>query len=244
VQSDEPVVSHSLEPELRLAAQMQALMRLQSGLAHDLKSPLNSMVLNLELLKRSIHAADPEAVRPRQERWIALLETELRRLQTSLELVLVELAPPSQRRESFDLRQLLGELDELLGPQARQQRVSLQVTEPPQEVPVRAQRGELRRAMLAMAAELLTGLGQGSELHLTAAADEGRALLRLRLARSPAGDESPTAPTPRPEGSGEGLAAALAREIASEHGGDAGLAFSAVGETTFVLSLPLQSAGS
>ena len=44
----------ALEAELGLAIQMRGLTRFYAAFAHDLKAPLNAMVLTLELLRASL----------------------------------------------------------------------------------------------------------------------------------------------------------------------------------------------
>ena len=55
----------ALEKELGLAMQMRGLARFYKAFAHDLKAPLNAMVMNLELLKETLREQDGED--PRHE---------------------------------------------------------------------------------------------------------------------------------------------------------------------------------
>ena len=64
VQARDRDLLQAIETDLRLAAQLRALMRVYRGVAHDLRAPLNAMVLNLELLKRSLDPATPPRTPP------------------------------------------------------------------------------------------------------------------------------------------------------------------------------------
>jgi signal transduction histidine kinase len=46
----------ALESDLRAAAQMQSLAQIAPAVAHDLRAPINAMVLNLEVLKETLSA--------------------------------------------------------------------------------------------------------------------------------------------------------------------------------------------
>jgi signal transduction histidine kinase len=238
--------SSSLEAPLRLAAQMQSLARLHNGLAHDLKSPLNAMVLNLELLKRSLQGSlgDPSEVRDRQKRWVALLERELLRLRDSLDLVLAQLAIPDEEPETFDLDKLVEELEALLGPQARQRHIELRRSPPPSVMAtVAGRRGPVKQSLLAVAAALLDALDEGGRLSLELAVSaQGVA---VTLDGSPRHDATPRGPQGSEGAAVPGeLPLQWARAVAVESGGTSHWTTNARGSVHFELTLPLATAGS
>src|SRR6185369_1586654 len=100
--------------------------RFYAAFVHDLKAPLNAMVMTLELLTLSVQSgADDEASRDKQLKYVGVLNEEIRRLDRQLRTLLSHTAQPSHGRQPLDLRVLLQDLDALLVPQAKRQRVTL-----------------------------------------------------------------------------------------------------------------------
>jgi signal transduction histidine kinase len=116
----------ALQSELGLAIQMRGLTQFYAAFAHDLKAPLNAMVMTLELLKMSRQSgADDDAGREKEFKYIGVLNEEIRRLDRQLRALLSHTAPPSQTRSELDLRGVVQDLEGLLAPQAKRQHVAL-----------------------------------------------------------------------------------------------------------------------
>jgi signal transduction histidine kinase len=234
----------SIEIDLRGAAQLRALNRLYRGVAHDLRAPLNAMVLNLELLRRSLDPDSPvrEGIETRQQRWVEVIEQELQRLRRALDILLAQTAPPSETPELFDLRGVIEEISELLYPQARQQRVELESSLPEHSVPVMAHRDQIKQALLNLAINGLEAMPEGGRLRFSIDSEGATATIRLA-------DEGPGIPpelrdrifdmhfTTKQSGTGIGLY--VARSIFEAQGGTVHTESTGPTGTTFQLTLPL-----
>ena len=237
----------ALENELRLAIQMRGFAQFYMAFAHDLKAPLNAMVLNLELLKRSL--ADPnktagdEKSKSRQEAYIQTLVGEVSRLDRSLRTVLTHAAPPRDGgRKQFDLRELIEELGSLLDPQARHHRINFKIEVPPTPLPIDGHRDRLKQALLNIAINGLESMPSGGEMSVQAAADGGDAAIEIR-------DSGPGMPpevsreiykmhfTTKDGGTGIGLH--VARSVVQAHGGDIHVESEVGRGTCFRVTLPL-----
>lgn len=125
-----------LEENLVEASQMRALMRRYPQIAHDLRAPVNTMALSLELLKRSL----PPLSHPEQqgeqpldpERYVTTLAKELPQLNRMLRDVFNEYHPLTAIPAKFDLREVLLRVINWLMPLAVQQKIELK-TELPKE---------------------------------------------------------------------------------------------------------------
>jgi signal transduction histidine kinase len=193
-------VQAALESDLRAASQLRSLAQVTPAVAHDLRAPINAMVLNLEVLKETL-AAGPSLPSPaigpggrdpreRQRHYVAVLREELARLHQSLELFLAHISPRGDRLESLDLREPARDLAALLRPPARKQQAQIEVLLPDAPVPVLGQRHQLRQSLL--------------HLGLAALAQVPRdGTLEIRLERLPGSAPSPGAgPRAAPEPSG------------------------------------------
>jgi signal transduction histidine kinase len=230
-----------LEIDLRRAARLRVLSQVYLAVAHDLKAPLNGMVLNLELLRESL-ADGAEIGRDKQRRWVEVLERELVRLRRSLETLLAQTAPASDELERFDLRSTVEEIEDLLAPQARRQQVRLVTDLPAAPVTVEGHRDHLKQALLNVAINGLEVLGEGGTLELALRGDGEAAALAVR----------DTGPGISPElrqrifdmhfttkDNGTGIGLYVARSVVESEGGAIEVADTGPDGTTFMVRLPL-----
>jgi signal transduction histidine kinase len=213
----------ALETDLLLASQLRALSRVYGAITHDLKAPLNAMVLNLDRLQSALRSGSGEAEAEEAEQCVAVLREELERLDRSLQALLVDTTPAGQGREEFDARAMLAEIQRLLLPQARLQSVALEAYLPGTAVRIAGQRDRLKQAILNVAINALEAMPDGGELELRLEAhpDEADVLIadsgpgipeevRLRIF-----DPHFTTKT-----SGTGIGLYVARSIIEAHGGE------------------------
>ena len=239
----------AVEIDLRMAAQLRALTRVYRGVAHDLRAPLNAMVLNLELLRRSLDPTTPrrEDLESKQQRWVNVIEQELQRLRRALDVLLAQTAPPSEKAEPFDLRGVLEEIEALLYPQARQQQVTLAVTVPEETVTMVGLRDQVKQSALNIAINALEAMPDGGTLAMALERDGARARMRIS-------DTGPGIPPELRERifdmhfttkqSGTGIGLYVARSMFEAQGGTLQAASSGPEGTTFELELPLTGPGS
>jgi signal transduction histidine kinase len=236
----------ALQTDLLRASQLLGLAHFFSTIAHDLKGPLNTMAINLELLNQSVERPDPdmEHTRERQRRYVTALRQEISRLNRSLDTFLGHVRPPADTRERFDLRELLQGVETLAGPTARLQHVSLQIDVPEEPVLGAGFPGRLKQALVNIVVNALQAMPSGGEL-----------VIRLRVAGDRAmfsiSDRGPGIPedllsrigtlhfTTKDNSTGIGLYAA--RSVVESHGGTLTV-HTRVGEgTCFEINLPLAS---
>jgi len=234
----------ALETDLCLASQLRGLTRVYRAVTHDLRAPLHSMVLNLELLQQSLQAGDDE--REAQLEWLAVLKQEVERLNRSLQALLAETAPPpDQAREVFDAGDVLREIERLLLPQARLQQVELRAAAPDDEVPILGYRDRIKQAILNIAINALEAMPEGGRLDLRLEAADGAA----RLAIEDSGPGIPPAARARifdlhftTKTSGTGIGLYVARSITEAHGGAIAVDSESGRGSRFEISLPLATA--
>jgi signal transduction histidine kinase len=236
----------ALETNLLLASQMRSAVYVNRALAHDLRAPLNSMQLTLDLLVDSMEAdglVDPRRLEQR-ERHVAILREELARLNEIVRSSLDrgEAFDPAPR--SFDLREILREANRLLSPQARRQRVEVELRMPDQPVILTGYRDRIKQALINLALDGLGSMPEGGRLAIELVADGARASATVRS--SGAGERSlddfyriHAAGGPSRGVADEMLGLYVARVIAESHGGEIAAEGEPRGGTCFRLTLPL-----
>jgi signal transduction histidine kinase len=110
------------EEQLR-ANRFELVSRLADDLAHEIKNPLNSIVINLEVLKVRVGRGDAGAALERA----AVIEQEARRLHHMIDRLLQLIRPDREEAASLALDQVLDELLPLVEARARLARNTFRV---------------------------------------------------------------------------------------------------------------------
>jgi signal transduction histidine kinase len=236
----------ALQSELGLAIQMRGLTRFYAAFAHDLKAPLNAMVMTLELLKLSVQRDEHDmATHDKELKYVGVLNEEIRRLDRQVRALLSHTAPPSEGPHALDLRTVLQDLDALLAPQAKRQRVALTTRVPEAPVTLVGQADRLKQAMLNILINALEAMPDGGELSMALERRNGTARISVR-------DNGPGIPpellsaiyemhfTTKSGGTGVGLY--VARSVVQTHGGTIEVQSTPRDGTSFTVTLPLPPA--
>jgi signal transduction histidine kinase len=248
--ADEVVVPH--EPEIlfrrlrsliervdlmsRLERLTERVAALEAGLAdaaHDVRSPLQSVIGNAELL------AGDSSLSPKQREIAAAAARQAQRAVQLAERILESARRP--QRTPLDVRALdLGGLVESAvsqaRPQAKQRGVTLAATPPVRPVELRADAHLLTRLLDNLIANAVRATPRGGMVEVSG----WRASPKLiRIAVKDAGAGIPAAELPKlVAGLGPGRGLRIARDVAERHGGDL-WAESSSGGTRFFVELPL-----
>lgn len=118
--------TRAAEQRARSSARLAELGTLTGGLAHEIKNPLSTIGLNLQLLRESVDQSElPEAERGRLSRRIASISAESDRLRDILEDFLAFAGRVRLDRREAELNNVLDELIDFYEPQANASGVQL-----------------------------------------------------------------------------------------------------------------------
>jgi signal transduction histidine kinase len=235
-----------LGQELEIARRLAAIGRLTAGVGHEVKNPINAMVVHLELLKSKLNAAGPGAFGGAQ-RHVDILANEMQRLDRVVQTLADFSRPMELNLREHDLKKVIGAVVELTAAEMQENGVRVVVEAPVETVMVRVDAELVRQAALNL---LLNGM--------QAMPDGGRVTIRIRrdyqfgvveIVDEGVGIPADVLPrifelyfTTKPRGSGIGLA--LTYRILQIHGGALDVRSNpdpaaADRGTTFTLRLPL-----
>ncbi len=225
-----------LEDQVDITAKLAALGRVTSGMAHEVKNPLNAMVLQLELLKSKL-PDQGELVKPQLE----ILSAEIRRLDRVVKTFLDFNRPLELRPVDTDLEILIRDVFMLAEPQALQNNVRLRF-EPQDGLPrLRLDRDLMKQALLNLVLNGCQAMPAGGELSVVPRSLPNR--LELGIADQGVGIPPEARSkifslyfTTRPGGSGVGLA--MVYRIIQLHNGSIEFTTEVNRGTTFRISLP------
>jgi len=230
-----------IENEIELSRRLAAIGRLTSGVAHEVKNPINSIVIHLEILRERLLQLDPES-----RRHIDIIASEIQRLDRVVKTLIDFTRPIDLRLAEVDLRKLMEEVASLAEPEARQHGITIARQEDMRPLVARVDADLVKQALLNVVLNGVQAMPQGGTLSLSGEAQENSARLEVH---DQGGGIDPEIRdkifnlyfTTKKLGSGIGLA--VSYRILQLHNGT--LEFdSEVGKgTTFRFLLPLATAG-
>lgn len=229
-----------LQQRAREAERLAELGTLTGGLAHEIKNPLSTVQLNLQLLQEDLDPSQESYSRLSSR--LATVQRETTRLREILDDFLRYAGRMELDRRPTELNGLLEDLFDFFLPQAQLNRVQLRLQkhEAPLTAPVDPRL--VKQAVLNLLLNGLQAMPEGGELILRLGRDDGQAVIHVI-------DTGPGIPpdvaarifdayfTTKRGGTGLGLA--MARRIAREHQGAIAIASEPGKGSDFMLRLPL-----
>jgi signal transduction histidine kinase len=118
---EDPETVAKLETQLEYAKKLAALSKLTSGVAHEVKNPLNAIVIHLELLKSQVAAQSPEAAMQS----LNVITQEIKRLDRVVRNFLNFNRPVEVKLQKEQIEPILEEVIALARTEARQRNVQI-----------------------------------------------------------------------------------------------------------------------
>lgn len=220
------------------SAKLAALGRLTSGVAHEVKNPLNAMTIHLELLKERLGASRE----PVQEH-LEVIGNEIKRLDRAVQGFLKFMRPQELALTSVDLNGLLRELEALLRPEWQNAGVQFVADLDPELHSIRADEELLRQAFLNILLNACQAMPKGGTVRTSTALDQGE---YVRVAISDEGTGIPPEDLERifslyytTKAGGTGIGLSLAYRFVQLHDGSIDVSSEVGNGTSFVVRLPL-----
>jgi signal transduction histidine kinase len=213
---------------------------LASGLAHEIRNPLGTLSMNLQLLQEDW--ADPVSERETKgARKIGVLLKEIRHLETILNDFLRFAAKPRLRLERVALNKVVEELLEFISPQAAKGRVHVTRRLSPAAPPVQADAERIRQCLLNLLLNALQAMPDGGELDVSTEPAPGACRVRVRdtgvgIPPENLGQIFNLYFSTKPAGTGLGLP--MARKIVEEHRGTISVESAPGKGSVFTIDLP------
>ncbi|MEJ2006715.1 MAG: ATP-binding protein [Acidobacteriota bacterium] len=225
-----------LEDQIAVATKLAALGRITSGVAHEVKNPLNAMVLQLEILKAKL-AEHTTTVKPQLD----TLSSEIRRLDRVVKTFLDFTRPVELRPSETDLEQLVQEVFTLAEPQAEQNKVRLVIENDGSAAKVRVDRDLMKQALLNLVLNGCQAMPSGGALKVRSK----KLANRMELEIEDEGTGIPPEVQPRifslffsTKSGGSGVGLAMAYRIIQMHNGSIDFLSEPNHGTTFRIALP------
>src|SRR5262245_18282937 len=248
-----------VQSTVRYSQKLAALGRLSAGVAHEVKNPLNSMMIHLELLRQKVSARQPAAALaaaagggggrtsqlpgdPPSDalQHVDVIATEIRRLDEVVQGFLKFARPEDLKLQPVVLSALFDEIAPIIQPEADRTRVVLSV-DCDSSVVVNGDPAMLRQAFLNLALNACQAMPEGGMLRIQART-AGRQVLVL-VCDTGTGIKPEHLDkifdlyfTTKPKGSGIGLS--MVYRIVQMHDGEIEIESTPGKGTTFRILLP------
>jgi PAS domain S-box-containing protein len=195
-----------IENEIETSRRLSASGRLTRGVAHEVKNPINAIVLHLQLLQNKLQQIDPDT-----RRHIDIIGSEIHRLDRVVQILVDFMRSRELHLEDIDFRRLLEDVAALAMPDAAQHRVVITRELPPTPLMVTVDADFMKQAILNVVLNGLQAMPEGGTLTISACREQGMVVTRIQ---DEGGGISPEIQekifelyfTTKPDGSGIGLA--------------------------------------
>ena len=231
----------------KLAAQEKQLLlsRLLARLAHEIRNPLSSLDIHVQLLEEDLIQAAPE-LRDKTTGRLEIVRGELRRLENIVKQFLRLAGPSALDLQEVDVGKIVSHVCELLRPEAASRAIKIFAGVAVELPPVMADPDQLTQALVNLVINGIQAVETDGSVVVTVAMSNMALSISVR-------DTGPGLPgeqettifepffTTKPDGSGLGLW--IVQQIVVAHGGVIQAANAPEGGAVFTIYLPLVKMG-
>ena len=154
--------AEKIESELELSRRMAAIGRLTSGVGHEVKNPINAIVVHLELLKSKLGESGGPAVRH-----LEVIDAEIRRLNRVVQTLVDFSRPVELDLREKDLRLSIGDVLALATDELTMRRVKLTSHMPHEPLIACVDADLLKQAALNVIQNGAQAMPEGGHLEVT-----------------------------------------------------------------------------
>jgi hypothetical protein len=233
----DPEAQRKINRELQTADRLSAISRISSGVAHEVKNPLNAILLHVEVARSKLSRGDIDVAEQ-----MDIISREILRLDRVVRTFLDFTRPVELQLENVPMQELVREIVDLARPQTAAANIRVSVLQEAEGVEVRVDRDLLKQAVLNVVVNAMQAMPEGGELRFEASADGDTA--ELRISDTGAGIPPELREkifrlyfSTKKEGSGIGLA--MTFRIVQLHDGTIDVTSEPGKGTTFLIRLPI-----
>lgn len=224
---------HEREREVHRAEQLASLGKLAAGVGHELRNPLTAVKMLIQTGledDQTLNQAD-----------LKIIDTEVRRMERSLQTFLAFARIPKPERRQVNLNAQIQNTLALISGRAKKQQVQTLVEAVDGDIITSVDEGQIQQVLVNLAFNSLDAMPSGGHLTIRAlkeprgirveVIDDGKGFSEAERARL-------FEPFVSTKENGLGLGLVISRRIIEEHGGTLSAAHTPGGGATFVIQLP------
>jgi len=162
-----------IESELEVSRRMAAIGRLTSGVGHEVKNPINAIVVHLELLRSKMNSNSGA------ERHLEVIQSEIQRLDRVVQTLVDFSRPVELRLQDEDLRSIVTGVLMLASAELETRKITVRSSVPDHPVNVRIDADLIRQALLNIVINGAQAMANGGELSVRLTDDPRTAILKV-----------------------------------------------------------------
>jgi signal transduction histidine kinase len=164
-----------IEDEIETSRRLSASGRLTRGVAHEVKNPINAIVLHLQLLQTKLQQVDPDT-----RRHMDIIDSEIHRLDRVVQILVDFTRPRNLHLEETDLRRLLDDVAQLAAPDAGQHGVMITRDLPAHPLSVKVDTDFIKQAILNVVLNGVQAMPNGGTLTISARRERDTVITDIR----------------------------------------------------------------
>jgi two-component system sensor histidine kinase HydH len=229
--------------QLAVAEKRDLLQRLLARLAHEVRNPLSSLDIHIQLLDEDLAGLVPE-MRNKLSPRLEIIRGELHRLESVVDHFLRLAGPSELDLEPVEVAKVIGHVCNLLRPEGAARQIELTTEVPPALPAIRADSVRLTQALMNLVINSMQAVERSGRINVSAKLMEAAVLIQVT-------DTGPGIPpeklasifdpyfTTKAEGTGLGLW--IAQQIIMAHGGRIQARNGLSGGALFAMALPIET---
>jgi PAS domain S-box-containing protein len=230
-----------LQQQIIQSERLAVVGRMAANVAHEIKNPLGTIVLNAELLGEELDKLGSESAAECQE-LLGIIKSEVDRLLEVVEEYLQFARLPKIKLEEGSVNEAISDLFLFLREELDERKLLLVEELDPQLPRVQLDPKQLRQALLNIVKNSFEAMPEGGKLTLTTAQRDGKVQITIGdtgKGISPENQELVFTPFFSTKHGGTGLGLSITSHIVKEHRGTIGFeSYEGLG-TTFTIRLPI-----
>jgi signal transduction histidine kinase len=169
-----------LEHELEVSRRLAAIGRITAGVGHEVKNPINAMVLHLELLRGKLAAAENGTGANGAQRHVEILASEMQRLDRVVQTLADFSRPMEMHLKRVDLRAIVASVIELTWEQMRENKVTVQAEATREPMMVYVDSDLVRQALLNLVLNGMQSMADGGVVHILLRREQQLAVIEVK----------------------------------------------------------------
>jgi signal transduction histidine kinase len=170
----DPEATRKIGRELQIADRLAAISRITGGVAHEVKNPLNAILLHVEVARAKLAQGNSD-IAPQME----IISREILRLDRVVKTFLDFTRPVELNVSLVPLQEFVREVADLAAPQADASGIRVIVREEAEGVEVRVDRDLMKQAIFNIVVNAIEAMPGGGELRFESFVNDDTAEIRI-----------------------------------------------------------------
>jgi two-component system NtrC family sensor kinase len=163
-----------IQSRLKRTERFEILGKMSSVLSHEIRNPLNSMVINMQIMKREFSKKHVDT--GKLAKYHDIVASEIKRVDRLVSDFLLIARPPKLNRQRVELRKIVDEIVAMQQASAAQQGVSVERLYAESAVHAYADEGKLKQVLLNIFINAVQAMPEGGRLRIGVNREKGRDL--------------------------------------------------------------------